>query len=326
MNESIDDPFIDNDHSRISNGVSKNFTKNIENIKAFSEKLPKEITLPVVPTDGALWGLFEHDVTGAELNNLTENIQTMMIEQNKVIVDTIKEFNTIYNTFSVLDKEYIQGIVVSLKAAEKANERALEGIDGVKVNQNEIKQIINQNGQVIQVLKKFKEKLEKIEHLADVDKIFEIFSTIESKTKAIEAISNENKMNIEVLNREATIYGKDIEDLKRLVREDIQSLSEKVVQNNIELDSKIDLTANEVVKSKIDYEKSIKEFQVRIERHEASISAYFESELSKTQNEIKASNHLIESLSKGLAVTKAVSFVSVGITCALVIFIISRVL
>jgi chromosome segregation ATPase len=163
------------------------FNKKKNELKAFSEKLPKEAELPSVPVTGGLFGWFNYDVTGSDLNRLTESIQDKMIEQNKVLVRTIQEFNTIYDTFSALDKEYIQGILVSLKAAEEANAKALKGIEGVEVNQNEIKQMINQQKEVIQVLQNFKEKIERIEHLTEVDTIFAIYSRMQEHVTAIES-------------------------------------------------------------------------------------------------------------------------------------------
>lgn len=302
------------------------FNKKKNELKSFSENLPKEADLPSVPNSGGLFGLFNYDVTGSDLNRLTERIQDKMIEQNKVLVRTIQEFNTIYDTFSALDREYIQGILISLKAAEEANAKALKGIEGVQENQNEIKQIINQQKQVIQVLKNFKEKIEKIEHLADVDKIFPVFSTMQINVKAIEAISKENKTNIETLNKEVAIYGEKLGDLKRLIQDDIQTLSEKVARNNSEFDAKLDSTTNEVTKNKINFENAIKEVKVGIEQKEESMFAYLESELSKANSEITELSLSIGSLSKLLKTTKVISFASIAITCVLVILIIIGVL
>lgn len=179
--------FSTNDQTIMVSTRGEGFNRKKNELKAFSEKLPKEAELPSVPVTGGLFGLFKYDVTGSDLNRLTESIQDKMIEQNKVLVRTIQEFNTIYDTFSALDKEYIQGILVSLKAAEEANAKALKGIEGVEVNQNEIKQMINQQKKVIQVLQNFKEKIERIEHLTDVDTIFAIYSTVLENVTAIEA-------------------------------------------------------------------------------------------------------------------------------------------
>ena len=74
-------------------------------------------------------------VTGSDLNSLTEVIEEKLIDQNEVIVRTIQEFNTIYETFSALDEGYINGILDALEGAEK-------GIEDGERNQNEIKQII----------------------------------------------------------------------------------------------------------------------------------------------------------------------------------------
>ena len=179
---------LHNEKTVIMTNKSDGFNKKKNELKAFSKKLPNETELPCVPNSGGLFGWFDYDVKGSDLNRLTESIQDKMIQQNKVLVRTIREFSTIYDTFSALDKEYIQGILISLKAAEQANAQAIKGIEGVQANQDEINQIINQQKQVIQVLKNFKGKLERIEHLSDVDEIFAVFSTIQSKVTIIETM------------------------------------------------------------------------------------------------------------------------------------------
>lgn len=227
------------------------FNKKKNELKAFSEKLPKEAELPCVPNSGGLFGWFDYDVKGSDLNRLTESIQDKMIEQNKVLVRTIQEFNTIYDTFSALDKEYIQGILVSLKAAEEANAKALKGIEGVQVNQNEIKQIINQQKQVIQVLKKFKEKIEKIEHLTDVDKIFYVVSTIQSNVKAIETNVETQELTVANLIDEMkslfssqSIFQENLNTLKENQVKQFQTVKQ-LVSNQNESISKIDAVNTE---------------------------------------------------------------------------------
>jgi chromosome segregation ATPase len=375
-----------NEQTMIVSTRGEGFNKKKNELKAFSEKLPKEANLPSVPVTGGLFGWFNYDVTGSDLNRLTESIQDKMIEQNKVLVRTIQEFNTIYDTFSALDKEYIQGILVALKAAEEANAKALKGVEGVEVNQNEIKQMINQLKQVIQVLQNFKEKIEKIEHLTDVDTIFSIYSAvqnnviaIETKIEAqeltvahltdetksllssqsnfqdhmnqlkenqvkqfqtvkqlvshqnksiskIESINTENKADIETLNKEVANQGEKLGDLKQLLQDNIQTLSEKVIQNNAEFDAKLVSTTNEFSKNKTDLENAMKELNVGFEEQAASLSLYFESELSKAKDEIRELNLLTVDLSKGLKTTRVFSFASIAITCVLVLLIISGVL
>ncbi|SHN23837.1 hypothetical protein [Gracilibacillus kekensis] len=376
----------DNEQTVIVSTRNNGFNKKKNELKAFSKKLPKEAELPSVPITGGLFGLFNYDVTGSDLNRLTDSIQNKMIEQNKVLVRTIQEFNTIYDTFSALDKEYIQGILVSLKAAEEANAKALKGIEGVQENQTEIKHIINQQKQVIQVLKNFKDKVEKIEHLGDVDKIYAVYSTMQSKVKVIEtevesqertvakltdeiksllasqsvfqddlnqlkdahlkqvkkveqlishqndnistieAISKENKTNIEALNKEVANHGEKLGDLKRLFQFDIQTLSEKVDHHNADFVVKLTSTTNEVRENKTNFENTIKEINVEIEQQAENMTSYFETELAKANNEITELSLLTGSLSKVLKTTQVIAFSSIAIICTLVILIISGVL
>lgn len=205
-NITLENQLIDNEQTGTLITISKDFNENKNKIKAFSENLPKEIDLPIVPNSGGLFGWFDYSVTGEDLNGLIKSIQDKMIEQNKVLVSTIQEFNTVYEAFSALDKDFLQRFLLSFKAAEEANAKALKGIEGVKENQKEIKQIINQQKQVIQVLKNFKEKIENIEHLFDVDKIFTDLSTIQRNIKTIETeVANDKtdfENNIKKVNEE----------------------------------------------------------------------------------------------------------------------------
>jgi hypothetical protein len=225
----IENQSIDNEHTGILITIPKDFNENKNKIKAFSENLPKEIDLPIVPNSGGLFGWFEYSVTGEDLNGLTKSIQDKMIEQNKAIVSMIQEFNTIYETFSSLDKDYLQRFLLSLKAAGEANAKALKGIEGVKENQKETKQIINQQKQIIEVLKNFKEKIEKIEHLADIDEIFADISTAQNDIKTIE---------VEVINNKT-----DFENNIKKLNEEIEQKTESI---SAYLESELSSAQNEI--------------------------------------------------------------------------------
>ena len=333
------------------------FNEKKNKLKTFSKNLPKEADLPRVPNSGGLFGLFNYDVTGSDLNDLVESIQDKMIEQNKVLVRTIKEFNTIYDTFSALDKEYIQGILISLKAAEEANLKALKGIEGVQENQNEIKQIINQQKKVIQVLKNFKENIDKIEHLADMDKIFVAFSTMQSNVKVIEGKVKAQELIVDNLTGEMKelLYSqsgfqndfnylkenqdKQFKTVKQLVsnqNDNIFKMEEIVKGNNSNIENlnkqatikeeKIHLTIDEVIKNNINFENAIKELKVVIAQKEESMSAGLESELANIKNDITELSLFMVSLSRDLKTTKVVSFASAFIICVLVSLIVSGVL
>ncbi|MFV0561398.1 MAG: hypothetical protein ACK5NA_11960 [Enterococcus sp.] len=155
------------------------FNEKKEELKKFSTQIPTQEELPSVPTRSGFFGIFKYKVTGEDFNELTDKIQERMIDQNKAIINIMKEFSTIYDTFSALDKDYIQRIMTSLDAARIANKKANDGLKKIKKNQTKLKKsqedisaVTNQQKQIIQVLKSFKEKLETLKHLEDVDQIY----------------------------------------------------------------------------------------------------------------------------------------------------------
>lgn len=309
------------------------FNEKKNELKEFSEKLPKETDLPSVPTSGGLFGLFKYDVTGNDLNKLTENIQDKMIEQNKVLVRTVQEFNTIYDTFSALDKEYIQGILISLRVAKEANNKAIKGLESVKVNQSDIEQMIIQQKLVIQVLEKHKEELEKIKHLKDIDKIFINFSTMQQNLSQqgkriykVESISAENKTKIQTLSENVVFQEEQFNQLSHSIQQDIQNSSKKNERNILEINTKIDSISNKSEKIKINIENMIKELTVGVEESLESMRTYFDTELTTTKSEITELRLLTDNLSRTLKVTQLVSFSSIALTVILVILIVSGIL
>lgn len=150
---------------------SERFNEKKEALKAFSEEIPEQSDLPTVPQDELMLGFIgtEYDVKGKDLNALTDAVQNRMIEQNKHIKKIIQEFNTIYETFQLLDDDYIKRISDSLMVARKANITALQGLEESKSyqenNKNLLNDVIKQNKDLIDVLKKHHDRLEDLETL-----------------------------------------------------------------------------------------------------------------------------------------------------------------
>lgn len=290
MSNLIDeDKVVENDNEGVLTTIPKDFSENINKIQAFSQKLPKEIDLPTVPNSGGLFGWFDYKVTGAELNKLTSGIQDKMIEQNKVIISIIKEFDTVYKIFAALDKDYLQRFLLSLKAAEEANRKAIDGIVGVQINQNKIEQItdelkqivdkqkqsLNEQKQIIGVLKNFKKKIDKIEHLSDVDKIFEVISKMQSNFKAIERRIVEQEHVVTNLINEMKValssqldFQNDLHDLKEDQVLEFERIKRLItIQNEEILKIETISTENKIniqkLAEKIDYDNS--EFDLKFE-------------------------------------------------------------
>ncbi|MEK4509696.1 hypothetical protein [Paenibacillus sp. FSL K6-2524] len=296
------------------NNSTNDFNKKKNELKAFSENLPKEEILPSVPGSGGLFGWFDYKVTGSDLNTLTQNIQEKMIKQNQVLVRTIKEFNTIYDTFSALDKEYINGILISLKVAEEANAKALKGIEGVQIHQNEIKQIIDQQKQVILVLKKFKEKIEKIEHLTDVDTIFWDLSAIESNLKLLETKVETQNLSLADLTDEMkslvssqSVFLNDLNYLKESQFEQFQAVKQLVSNQNeniskieaLSTENKTNIEAlnkkNDIHKEKLNDIKRLIQDEIQILSEKvAQKNSEFDAKLDSTINEFTTNKRNFE--------------------------------
>lgn len=185
---------------------SEKFNEKKEALKAFSEEIPEQSDLPTVPQDNLMFGFInmEYDVTGKDLNALTDAVQNKMIEQNKHIKKIIQEFNTIYETFQILDDEYIQSISKSLIAAKEANDKAMQGLHEIEEYQTGNKKLLDdvfkQNKDLIDILKKHHKKLEELEQLEEKQSEIQIeIDTLKANLKTLVKIENSfNDLHLQV--------------------------------------------------------------------------------------------------------------------------------
>ena len=143
-------------------------------LKKYSERTRTSVNLPQVPTAGKYISFFDHKVTGDELNDVVSKIQDGFIAFNRFNQDIVTELGNVYKAFEGLDKDYIAGIVTSIKATEKVNGKILKEqkrIDNLVVQQNEL---IKQHDKTIDVLVKFNEDIKKLKHFTDIDTAWEL--------------------------------------------------------------------------------------------------------------------------------------------------------
>ena len=176
---------------------SERFNEKKQELKAFSEEIPEQSDLPTVPQDDPMLGFIgmEYDVKGKDLNALTDAVQNRMIEQNKHIKKIIQEFNTIYETFQILDDEYIQSISKSLIAAKEANSKAIQGLHEIEEYQTGNKKLLDdvfkQNKDLIDILKKHHKKLEELEQLEEKESEIQIeIDSLKAKLKSLVKLEN----------------------------------------------------------------------------------------------------------------------------------------
>lgn len=174
-----------------------NFDKAKNNIKQFALTKPDQLALEKVDVSGGLFNWFDHKVTGAELNSLTNQIQDYLIKFNNLNSKFIKEFGEVYNALDALDKEYINGILSSVKAAEQASMEAKDA-------QKDIKKTIEVQKKTLKVLENFKNNIDKFKYLENIDEVWEDtqrFSTeLRSLIKKIQKLEDETIQHNESLD------------------------------------------------------------------------------------------------------------------------------
>lgn len=166
----------------------------------------------------------DHLVKGEELNGLTSQIQTHLHSINNTQIKLIKEFGQVYSALEALDKDYIQAILISIKATEETSE-------GIQKTQEQIKKIVENQRKTLEELKKFKQKLDGYAHLGDIDKIWgdcqKWHQDMESLTKEISAATEHGKDNdkkIEVLKSALSTAEKKTGDLSAQFSQMIERL------------------------------------------------------------------------------------------------------
>ncbi len=219
-----------------------NFEKKKNELKKFAEQKATNTELSGVETDGQwsdFWSggipgwLSGHKVTGDELNSLVTKLQNCFVEVNERERKVVKEFGQVYETFEALDKGYIQGILISVKSAEKASSEA-------KAAQKDIDDTINALQITVDKLKNFKEEINGYSHLEDID---EIWTDVQRFDKSLRELSNKSKeqnKNLSAKVSDLLKFKKNI-DTKQHIQDidvmwgDITAITEKIdsVSNGI---------------------------------------------------------------------------------------------
>ena len=224
---------------------SERFNEKKQELKAFSEEIPEQSDLPTVPTDDPMLGFIgmEYDVKGKDLNALTDAVQNRMIEQNIHIKKIIQEFNTIYETFQILDDEYIQSISRSLIAAKEANNKAIQGLHEIEEYQTGNKKLLDdvfeQNKDLIDVLKKHHKKLEELEQLEDKQSEIHIeIDSLKAKLKSLVKIENSfNDLHLQVQETQNNLKN-DVDKMNVRLIEEGKNLTLIVEKFQTELEEK----------------------------------------------------------------------------------------
>lgn len=157
----------------------------------------------------------EHVVKGPELNRVKEGIMTHLQDVRETQIKMIKEFGQVYSALEALDKDYIQAILISIKATEKTSE-------GIQETQGQIGKIVENQRKTLEELKKFKQKLDGYAHLGDIDKIWadcqkwhNEMSALSNSIKHAEKVSGETARKADAVKSALTVAEKKTENLSK---------------------------------------------------------------------------------------------------------------
>lgn len=225
------------------------------NLDKFSSNTQGNKEISKVDTDGGLFHLFDHKVTGDELNVRLNQIQRYLIDFNNMNIEFINEFRQVYVALESLDSEYLYGIMTAVKGAEKASDEANRA-------NKDIKKTVETEQKIIKVLEKHKKELDQLHHLYNIDQIWNdvaelkkyrddlpgLFSDIDGKINEINTNLRKMLSIYEVLLKTEHIndidYIWDLADKNKneigTICRDIKSLHDDIESLNTKMDNNCD--------------------------------------------------------------------------------------
>lgn len=208
---------------------SHNFQEKILKNKSNSEQKLHKLELKRVDESKGVWqqiedalsgrGFFpEHVVTGKEFNTLIEQLQPYLHNFNGTQIDLYKELGEVYSLLEGLDKDYIQAIIVSIKAAEETSK-------GIQNTQNQIESIVKNQKQTIEKLKEFKQKIDSYTHLKDIDSMW---YTVNEHSKQMNVIEQQGSVTVTSMKKYQEEIDRKIEKVTEESNSKIESLKNKI--------------------------------------------------------------------------------------------------
>ncbi len=269
-----------------------NFDLKKNNIKKFSETVPKYIEIDRVQAESGLWGIFDHKVTGDELNYRIQAIQSYLIKFNNEMVRVIEEFKEVYEVIDLLDNDYIHDIVANMNALNKTNndirkqQTQLEGhTKKLKSHQNDldnkqvkIEKALADNEKTMSVIRIFHQKLKKLDHLPDIDSIWNDCVVLRDNCKGLRDDIIKNAQKLE----EWEEYYKEICS-EMITSEEVDEYIEKINADILEVDEKYREKTEEVLKHT---EEKTKELQENMADTRKTLIGELESNVKKINEDI----------------------------------------
>ena len=170
------------------NESKEKFEVQKRNLKSLTSEINNEVQLPNVNSKDFI---FNHKVTGDEMNNFTVAIQHILTELGNTDIKVVKQFEAVYNTLDTLDREYLNSIVGNIKTVEALS--------------NDIKKKTDLN----------------------TESIFEIFKGLVEERNARESSENKYDELIDKIHREDKVRDKKLKEREKKDKEHDKAIEEK---------------------------------------------------------------------------------------------------
>lgn len=201
-----------------------------------------QVKLQKVDSTTGPFGWFDHSVTGAELNQVTTQIQEQFIKSNELNRNFIKEMEAVYTALSALDKDYIQAIQKTFNNAQLAFDesqiafkKAVDAFDKAEIANVGVGRSVRQHEGILELLKIFKKDIEKIKYLQNVDEMWYGLASINKSIEISGAVLEEHSKVLDGMSFAIEKYGKNSE----LKIGSVQCSIDNIVMVSQEQDQKI---------------------------------------------------------------------------------------
>ena len=255
-----------------------NFDAKKNSLKKFGETQTQIVEIDDVETEGGLFGLFEHKVTGEELNQRMYTIQTYMVKFNGEMNRVIREFKEVYEAIDILDHDYICDIVANLKSIKKTSNDVRIHQDKLKEHTNklslqqskldaecvEIKKMEEDQKVILRVLQKFQERLKSLEHLMDIDSIWHDCKMMRD--------------NVKDLSKQTEVLEQSCEEIRNNIKI-LEECNKRLVEKNGVLEKQID-QQDAALKNKI--EETKQQFLLDVNQTKDAIEQELQAHVEKT--------------------------------------------
>ena len=209
--------------------TTHNFEKALAQIDEFSKQAEQQIEISKVDTEGSWLCFTDHNVTGAELNDVISQIEENFIALKNHQIELVREFEQVYAAFNSLDKDYIDAINNNISSVEEvsnqaydASQQAHDAAKRAEDVQKKIKKTVDTQKTMVDALSKH------------VDKFQQSMESINAKFNDLREADDAAKKQVEKIEKKAESLRKSIATMQKENNNITSEVNECVKQINSE--------------------------------------------------------------------------------------------